>query len=144
LSASVPTGYYTTEIGKARQVSVGNDVSIITYGLGVQWAEKAATAFDGVDFDIVDLRTLMPLDFESITASVKRTGRVLILHEDTMNGGIGAELSARIAQDLFERLDAPVERCASLDTPVPFAADLENAFLANNRLIDSLNRLLEY
>lgn len=144
LSASVPTGYYTTEIGKARQVSLGNDVSIITYGLGVQWAENAAAAFDGVDFDIVDLRTLMPLDFESITASVKRTGRVLILHEDTMNGGIGAELSARIAQDLFEHLDAPVERCASLDTPVPFAADLEKAFLANNRLIDALNRLLEY
>ena len=144
LSGEVPEGYYTTEIGKARQVSAGNDVSIITYGLGVQWAEHLAASNNNISFDVVDLRTLAPLDFDSIAQSVKRSGRVLIMHEDTLTGGIGAEIAARISSELFEFLDAPVERCASLDTPVPFAAELEKDFLAIKRLDETLRRLLEY
>ncbi|MDC1222361.1 dehydrogenase, partial [Salibacteraceae bacterium] len=144
LSGEVPEGYYTTEIGKARQVSVGNDVSIITYGLGVQWAEHLAASNNNISFDVVDLRTLAPLDFDSIAQSVKRSGRVLILHEDTLTGGIGAEIAARISSELFEFLDAPIERCASFDTPVPFAAELEKDFLAIKRLDETLRRLLEY
>ena len=144
LSGEVPEGYYTTEIGKARQVSAGNDVSIITYGLGVQWAEHLAASNNNISFDVVDLRTLAPLDFDSIAQSVKRSGRVLIMHEDILTGGIGAEIAARISSELFEFLDAPVERCASLDTPVPFAAELEKDFLAIKRLDETLRRLLEY
>ena len=144
LSGLVPEGYYTTEIGKARQVCKGTDISIITYGLGVQWAEQIMSDNLDISFDIVDLRTLAPLDFESVTNSVKRTGRVIILHEDTLTGGIGAELSARISSELFEFLDAPIERCASLDTPVPFASVLEKEFLAIKRLNETVQRLLEY
>lgn len=144
LYGDVPQGYYTIEIGKARQVSVGNDVSIITYGLGVQWAEHLLASNIDISFDVVDLRTLAPLDFDSIAESVKRSGRVLMLHEDTLTGGIGAEIAARISSELFEFLDAPIERCASLDTPVPFAAELEKDFLAIKRLDETLRRLLEY
>ncbi|MDC1304754.1 dehydrogenase E1 component subunit alpha/beta, partial [Salibacteraceae bacterium] len=110
LVGNVPEGYYTVEIGKARQVKEGNDVSIITYGLGVQWAEQAAERFSSISFDIVDLRSLAPLDFDSIEASVSRTGKVIILHEDSLTGGIGGEISARINEKLFHLLDAPVMR----------------------------------
>jgi 2-oxoisovalerate dehydrogenase E1 component len=142
-SGLVPAGFYTTEIGKARQVRTGESVSILTYGLGVRWAEQAADAM-GLDADIVDLRSLVPLDYEAITASVKRTNRVLILHEDTLFGGIGGEIAAWISEHLFEHLDAPVLRAASLDTPVPFAIPLEQNFFPLERLREQLEKLLKY
>lgn len=143
VSGDVPEDFYTVEIGKARQVRTGNDVSIITYGLGVRWAEQTADAM-GIDADIVDLRTLLPVDYEAITESVKRSNRVLILHEDTLFGGIGGEIAAWISEHLFEHLDAPVMRSASLDTPVPFAIPLEQHFFPVERLQGQLRKLLEY
>jgi 2-oxoisovalerate dehydrogenase E1 component len=142
-SGNVPEGYYTVEIGKARQVRSGTDVSIITYGLGVRWAEKTADEM-GINADIIDLRSLVPLDYEAITATVKRTSRVLILHEDTMFGGLGGEIAAWISEYLFEYLDAPVMRAASLDTPVPFAIPLEQNFFPLERLKEQLGRLINY
>jgi len=142
-AGQVPEGYYTVEIGKARQVRTGSDVSIITYGMGVRWAEKVATDLE-LDADIVDLRSLVPLDYEAIAASVKRTNRVLILHEDTMFGGLGGEIAAWITENLFEYLDAPVLRAASLDTPVPFAIPLEQNFFPLERMKTQLNKLMAY
>ena len=139
----VPDGYYTTEIGKARQVREGSQVSIITYGLGVRWAQELTKELD-IDADIVDLRSLMPLDYEAIENSVKRCNRVLILHEDTMFGGIGGEIAAWISEHLFEHLDAPVMRAASLDTPVPFAIPLEKNFFPLERAKELLTRLVNY
>lgn len=144
LTGDVPTGYYTMEIGQAAHVKEGNDVSILTYGLGVQWAVKAQESFSEHSFDIIDLKTLAPLDLEAIYRSVKRTGKAMVLHEDTLTGGIGAEIAARINETCFEHLDAPVMRCASLDTPVPFASQLEEQFLAVNRLEQQLQELLDY
>lgn len=142
-SGPVPEGFYTVEIGKARQVRAGRDVSILTYGMGVRWAEKAAAELD-LDADIVDLRSLLPLDYEAISNSVKRTNRVLILHEDTLFGGIGGEIAAWISEHLFEYLDAPVLRAASLDTPVPFAIPLEQNFFPAERVKEQLKRLMAY
>lgn len=143
ISAEIPTEYYTVEIGKARVVREGADASIITYGMGVHWAEKMVAELD-LDVEIIDLRTLLPLDYEAIEATIRKTNKALILHEDTLIGGIGGELSAYIAEHLFEHLDAPVARVASLDTPVPFAAALEANFLATARLKDALEKLLAY
>ncbi len=143
LTGLVPEGFYTVGIGQARQVRTGDEVSIITYGLGVRWAEAAADEL-GIRADIVDLRSLLPLDYETIAASVRRTNRVLVLHEDTLFGGIGGEIAAWIAEHLFEHLDAPVVRSASLDTPVPFALPLEQNFLPAQRLRTQLQQLLSY
>ncbi|MDP4662966.1 MAG: dehydrogenase E1 component subunit alpha/beta [Salibacteraceae bacterium] len=144
LNGQVPEGYYTTEIGKAKIAKAGTDVTIITYGLGVHWAMDLATKHPGHSIEVIDLRTLVPLDFETVYASVNKTGKVLVLHEDTLTGGIGAEISARITEQCFENLDAPVRRCASLDTPVPFAAGLEKQFLATNDLETIFHELMEY
>jgi 2-oxoisovalerate dehydrogenase E1 component len=141
ISGFVPDGYYTVEIGKARLVQEGSDVSIITYGNGVHWALDYAARHPDLSMDIVDLRTLLPLDYEAVRASVRRTGRVLVLHEDTLTGGIGGEIAAWIAEHCFTWLDAPVMRCASLDTPVPFAIPLEQQFLAKSRLDATMERL---
>lgn len=142
-SGLVPDGFYTVEIGKARQVREGHDVSILTYGLGVRWAQHLAEEL-GLDADIVDLRSLVPLDYAAIEASVKRTNRVLILHEDTLFGGIGGEIAAWISEHLFEHLDAPVLRAASLDTPVPFAIPLEQNFFPVERAKEQLRQLMRY
>lgn len=144
ISGQVPDDSYTIEIGKARQVQTGEDISIITYGAGVHWATDYASKHPGVSFDIVDLRTLLPLDYDTIKASVLRTGKVVILHEDTLIGGIGGELSAWITEHCFSNLDAPVLRCASLDTPIPFSLELEANFLAKSRLDEVVNKLLAY
>lgn len=144
ISGMIPAGYYEVEIGKARQVRSGNDIGIITYGAGVHWAEDYASEHPEISIDILDLRTLLPLDYEAIRAAVKRTGRVLVLHEDTLTGGIGGELAAWIGEHCFEFLDAPVMRCASLDTPIPFSIELENNFLAKSRLASSIDDLLSY
>jgi len=143
VSESVPLGYYNQPFGQAVLRREGSQASIITYGMGVRWAQKWAGEHDA-EVDIIDLRTLLPLDWESIEKSVKKTHRALVLHEDTLTGGYGADLAAQISEHLFEFLDAPVMRCASLDTPVPFAADLEKQFMANSRLPERMNTLLKY
>lgn len=144
ISGPVPDGYYAIEIGKARQVSLGEDISIITYGAGVHWATDYAAQHPGVSLDIVDLRSLLPLDYEAIRATVRRTGKVLILHEDTLVGGLGGEIAAWIGEHCFEWLDAPILRCASLDMPVPFNEQLEQHFLAKARLGRYVEQLLAY
>lgn len=140
----IPDDYYTVEIGKANVVSEGKDITIITYGLGVHWAMQYAEEHSDLSIEILDLRTLLPLDVDAIYTSVKKSGKVIVLHEDCMTGGIGAEIVALISQNCFESLDAPVIRVASLDTPVPFAADLERQFLASDRLDEAVKQLLEY
>ena len=144
ISADFPEEYYEVEIGQARKVCTGNDVSIITYGMGVIWATEYADAHPEISFDILDLRTLLPLDYKAIRASVNNTGKVLVLHEDTLTGGIGGEVAAWIAQNCFEFLDAPVMRCASLDTPIPFNTELEKNFLAKSRLDEMVKKLINY
>lgn len=143
LSADIPDDYYTIEIGKAKTVKEGSEASIITYGLGVHWAQKLVEE-TGLDVEILDLRSLLPLDYESIEQSVKKTSKALILHEDTLTGGLGGEIAAYISEHLFEYLDGPVMRVASLDTPVPFAKALESQFLPVERLKTQLFKLLEY
>ena len=144
ISGMVPDDYYTIEIGKARVVQEGEDISIITYGSGVHWATQYAAQHIDISFDILDLRTLLPLDYDAIRASVERTGKVLVLHEDTLFGGIGGEISAWITEHCFSSLDAPIVRCASLDTPIPFAIELEQNFLAKKRLDECVQKLLNY
>jgi len=144
ISGPVPDDYYTVPIGEARLVQSGDDVSIITYGAGVHWAMDYAQQHPEVSLYIVDLRTLSPLDYKAIKAAVKQTGKVLVLHEDTLIGGLGGEIAAWIGEHCFQHLDAPVMRCASLDTPVPFAAALEKNFLAKNYLHEYIQRLLSY
>lgn len=144
LKGQVPDSYFTVEIGKAATVQSGTDLTILTYGLGVHWALEAAAQRPDVSIEILDLRTLLPLDVAAIVAAASKTGRVLVLHEDTMTGGIGGELVALVNEHCFESLDAPVLRVASLDTPVPFAADLEQQFLAPSRLLSVLDQLLAY
>ena len=144
VSGPVPAHYYEVEIGKARTVRKGEDISIITYGAGVHWATEYALSHPDLSIDITDLRTLLPLDYEAIEAAVRRTGKVLVLHEDTLTGGIAGEIAAWIAEHCFQWLDAPIMRCASLDTPVPFNIDLEKNFMAKSRLHDSVQKLLNY
>src|SRR5690606_31978068 len=128
LSGPVPPDYYTIPVGKAKVVRTGGTLSIVTYGMGVHWALEIVEAMNA-DVEIIDLRTLLPWDKEAVSATVKKTSRVLVLHEDTLTGGIGAEIAAWIAGNCFNYLDAPVLRVASLDTPVPFAPPLEQNFL---------------
>ncbi len=143
IEGEVPEGFYTVPIGKARLVREGTEASIITYGMGVQWAEQCIDE-QGFDVEILDLRSLMPLDYEAIIATVRKTGRILLLHEDTLTGGIGGEIAAWIAEHCFEYLDAPVLREAGLDTPVPFAAALEQQFLPATRISKQIEKLLSY
>ncbi|WP_300601671.1 dehydrogenase E1 component subunit alpha/beta [Niabella sp.] len=144
ISGPVPDEGYRVEIGKARQVQEGTDIAIITYGMGVIWAEDYAAAHPEISIELLDLRSLMPLDYTAIYTSVERAGKVLVLHEDTLTGGIGAEIAAWIGEHCFSMLDAPVLRCASLDTPVPFNTELEKNFLAKQRLEQSVEELLNY
>jgi 2-oxoisovalerate dehydrogenase E1 component len=143
LTGFVPDGYYTTPIGKAAIARAGSECSIITYGMGVHWAIQACEEM-GIDADILDLRTLLPLDWDSVSATAIKTGRVLVLHEDTLFGGIGGEISAWLSEHCFEHLDAPIMRVGSMDTPIPFAISLEKQFLPTERLRVSLKKLLEY
>jgi 2-oxoisovalerate dehydrogenase E1 component len=144
VTGPVPEEYYEIEIGKARHVREGDEVSIITYGAAVHWAEDYAAEHPEISIDIVDLRTLLPLDLIAVREAVQRTGRVLLLHEDTLIGGIGGEIAAWIAEHCFSLLDAPVMRCASLDTPVPFSIELEKNFLARARLDETIKKLIDY
>jgi 2-oxoisovalerate dehydrogenase E1 component len=136
--------YYTIEIGKARVIREGSEASIITYGAGVHWALALFEKHPDWNVEVVDLRTLLPWDKETVLASVKKTGKALVLHEDTLTGGFGGEIAAYIAEHAFEHLDAPVMRLASLDTPVPFAIELEQNFLPVGRLKAKIEEVLEY
>ena len=142
-SGKVPEGYYTIPFGKARYAKKGSQLSIITYGIGVEWAEEAVEKLN-ISADIVDLRTLVPMDFDTIGQTVKNTGKVLILHEDSMFGGIGGEISAFIQENYFTMLDAPVVRVAGLDTPIPFTKPLETNYMAKSRLEAALKKLNNY
>ena len=143
IKGNVPQGYYTVPVGEASVVRTGTQATIVTYGAGVHWATEVVASTQW-DIEIIDLRTLLPLDFETIEKSIRKTHRALILHEDTLTGGIGGEIAARIGEALFAELDAPVMRVASLDTPVPFAIALENVFLARQRLERTLEQLINY
>lgn len=144
LREDVYDDYYTTEIGKAAVIKEGEDVTIVTYGLGVHWALETLEKDASISADLIDLRTLAPLDMETVIASIKKTGKVIVLHEDVEIGGIGAELVTQINEACFEYLDAPIRRVASLNTPIPFEADLEKNFLANARFETVLKELLNY
>ncbi|GIL22239.1 MAG: dehydrogenase [Bacteroidota bacterium] len=144
IKAHIPNDYYTVEIGKAKLVSEGNDLSIITYGMGVHWAQEILQQLPGVSADVLDLRTLLPWDKEAVLETVKKTHRVLVLHEDTLTGGIGAEIAAWISEHAFQYLDAPVMREASLDTAIPFVATLEQNFLPKGRLKNRIEMLLKF
>jgi len=144
LSEAIPDDYYTVEVGKARMVKEGSDLSIITYGMGVHWAIEILEEMGNVNAEVLDLRTLLPWDQAAVAATVKKTNRILILHEDTLTGGIGAEISAWINEHCFQYLDAPVMRVASLDTPVPFAPTLEQNFLPKGRLRAAIEKLITY
>jgi 2-oxoisovalerate dehydrogenase E1 component len=141
ISGQVPDDYYTIEIGKAARVAEGTSLSIITYGFGVHWALEVLKKHPEISADVIDLRTLAPLDTETVYESVRKTGKALILHEDNLTGGIGGELSALISEHCFEDLDAPVIRVASIDTPVPFAAELEQNYLPQTRFEEQLLKL---
>jgi len=142
LTAPVPDDYYTIPVGKASVIQEGSDLSIITYGMGVHWALEISREFDSVE--IIDLRSLLPWDTDAVRESVIKTSRALVLHEDTLTGGIGGEIAAWIGENLFQYLDAPVMRCGSLDTAVPFSSKLEENFLPKGRLREKIKELLEF
>ncbi|MDA9247017.1 dehydrogenase E1 component subunit alpha/beta [Flavobacteriaceae bacterium] len=140
----VPTQYYTLALGKAAVLQQGEQVTIVTYGMGVHWALKTLESDTTINADLIDLRTLSPLDTQTIYVSVKKTGKVIILQEDSMFGGIASDISALISEHCFEDLDAPIKRVAGLETPIPFAADLEREYLANDRFDAALKELIAY
>ncbi len=140
----VPTDYYTIPLGKASLLREGNDVTIITFGAGVHWALETLDQNPDISADLLDLRTLVPLDIEAVYLSVRKTGKVIILQEDSLFGGIGSDISALIMENCFKYLDAPVQRVASLETPIPFAANLEKNYLPKEKFRRSLLDLLSY
>lgn len=144
ISGEVPAGYYTLEIGKAATIKEGDQLSIITYGAGVHKALDTLAKHPEISADLIDLRTLLPWDKETVLASVRKTGKAIVLHEDTLVGGIGGEIAAYISEEAFTYLDAPVMRCAALDTPVPFEGGLEANFLPWKRFDAMLLKLAEY
>ncbi|TKC04168.1 dehydrogenase [Pedobacter frigoris] len=144
LTGLVPEGFYTIEIGKANVIRHGHQICIVTYGFGVHWALSYLDENPDISATLIDLRSLVPWDKEAVSSAVKNTGKVLILHEDTLTCGFGAEIAAWIAEHCFEHLDAPVIRCASLDTAIPMSKPLEDSFLAKARLSESITKLLSY
>ncbi len=143
LREEVYSGEYTTEIGKARWVREGEEITFITYGLAVQWCEEVAEEL-GVDATILDLRTLLPWDKAAVKDAVAKSGKVMVVHEDTLEGGIGGEIAAWIGEHCFTNLDAPVMRVGSLDTPIPFNAELEVNFMGRSRLYTKVKELMEW
>jgi pyruvate/2-oxoglutarate/acetoin dehydrogenase E1 component len=145
IKADVPDERYTVPLGKARIHLEGDDVTVVTWGAMIYTAEEAAKQLDDVSVEIVDLRTIMPWDKAAVLDSVRKTSKVLVLHEDTRTGGFGAEIAATIAEDAFEDLDAPVKRIAAPDTPVPFSPPLEKAFIPQvEDVAAGLRELVEY
>ena len=144
ISQSVPNGYYNLPIGKAALVKEGTEATIITYGAGIHWALETLEKHPKLSVDLIDLRTLMPLDWETIYGSVKKTSRLIILQEDSLFGGISSDIAASVQEELFEYLDAPIKRVASLDTPIPFAKSLENEYLPRKRFEKALLELINF
>jgi 2-oxoisovalerate dehydrogenase E1 component len=144
VTQEIPDDYYTLPFGKASLLKEGTDVSIITYGLGVHWALNYLNENSNISADLIDLRTLVPLDTEAIYASVNKTGKAIVLHEDSLTGGIGADIASLINEHCFENLDAPVVRVGALDTPIPFINQLEENFMPNKRFEQKLQELLVY
>jgi 2-oxoisovalerate dehydrogenase E1 component len=144
IEEAIPDAMYQIEIGKAHIVKEGTDATIITYGMGVLWAKAYQQAHTDQSIYILDLRTLSPLDYNAIELAVKATGKLMLLHEDNLTGGIGGEISAWVAEHCFTHLDAPIMRCASLDTPIPFNKTLEKQYMANDRLEEMMGKLLNY
>ena len=144
VSDPVPDEYYEVPIGEANLIQTGNDITIITYGAGVHWATNYQEAHPEYSLHILDLRSLLPLDYTAIRAAIKQTGKLLLLHEDSLTGGMGGEIAAWVAEHCFDLLDAPIMRCASLDTPIPFNITLEKNFLAVNRLDACIQKLIDY
>jgi 2-oxoisovalerate dehydrogenase E1 component len=144
VTQEVPANYYTLPFGKANLLKTGSQVSIISYGMAVHWCLEALENHPEIGADLIDLRTLVPLDKEAILASVKKTGKVLIVHEDTLTGGFASDISALISEHCFEYLDAPVKRLGSLDTPIPFTKPLEDNFMAKSKLEKVLIELMNY
>jgi 2-oxoisovalerate dehydrogenase E1 component len=144
VSDPVPDEYYEVPIGEANLIQAGNDITIITYGAGVHWATNYQEKHPEYSLHILDLRTLLPLDYSSIRAAIKQTGKLLLLHEDSLTGGMGGEIAAWVAEHCFDLLDAPIMRCASLDTPIPFNITLEKNFLAVDRLDACIQKLIDY
>ncbi len=140
----VPTDYFTVPLGKASVLREGTAISIITYGAGVHWALETLNELKNVNADLIDLRTLVPLDTQTIYNSVMKTGKVIILQEDSLFGGMASDISALIMENCFEYLDAPVRRVASLETPIPFASNLESNYLPKEKFKEYLNDLLSY
>ncbi len=143
-SGEVPDGDYYVEIGKAKIIQPGTVASIITYGLGVHWAIEYAAKHPDLPVEIIDLRSLQPWDKEAVEQSAKKTGRVLLLQEDTLTNGFCSEIAAHLAEHCFKYLDAPIMRCASLDTAIPMNKALEDQFLAKARLEETMEWLLGY
>ncbi|WP_318308545.1 alpha-ketoacid dehydrogenase subunit alpha/beta [Flagellimonas crocea] len=144
IKGDVPTDYYTLPFGKAAKVKEGNAITVVTYGAGVHWALETLENHPEIDADLLDLRTLQPLDTEAIFDSVKKTGKLIVLQEDTLFGGIASDISAMVMENCFEYLDAPVKRVGSLETPVPFAKSLEANYLPKNRFESALIELYHY
>src|SRR5690606_22589206 len=140
----VPTDYYTIPLGKASLLKEGEDVTIITYGAGVHWALETLAQNLEINADLIDLRTLIPLDTEAIYKSVKKTGKVIILQEDSMFVGIASYISALIMENCFEHLDSPIKRVASLETPILFTANLESSYLPKEKFMKNLLDMLSY
>lgn len=144
INDEVPEAYYTQEIGKGAIAKAGTDMSIITYGAGVHWALELAQEFTDMSIEVVDLKSLLPWDKKLVSESVKRTGKVVVLHEDSTSLGVGAELASYISENLFEFLDGPIRRVGALDTPVPFVKNLEANYLPKNRLREAVMELNAY
>lgn len=144
LKSMVPEGYYTIPFGKARIHQKGEDLTIITYGMGVHLALDTLKKHPEIKAEVIDLRTLIPLDKATILESVRKTGKALVLHEDTLINGFGGEIASIIAEELFEELDAPVMRVGSMDTPIPFQADLEKQFMPDAEFEEKLIKLWKY
>ena len=140
----VPADYYTLPFGKASVITEGTEITIIAYGAAVHWALDTLKKNDAINAELIDLRTLQPLDTETIFGSVRKTGKAIVFQEDSMFGGIASDISALIMENCFEELDAPVIRVASMETPIPFAHQLEEQYLSKNKFEKALKDLLEY
>lgn len=144
INENVPADYYTTPFGKASFIESGEDITVVSYGLGVHWAIETLNNNSDINADLIDLRTLHPLDIETVYTSVKKTGRLIILQEDSLFGSISSDISALVTENCFDYLDAPIKRVASVETPIPFAAHLEENYLGKSRFETALLELLRY
>jgi len=141
---NVPSDYYTIPFGQASLLREGNEITIVSYGAGVHWALETLEKHPEVNADLIDLRTLSPLDTDTIYTSVRKTGKLIILQEDSLFGGVASDISALVMEHCFEHLDGPIKRVASIDTPIPFAKNLENNYLPKDRFAAELHDLRAY